>query len=261
MHFAALIVPMIPGMIWLWIFYRTDWYEPEPKQLVLATFGLGVLAILPAFGGERLAGMIYPFLEHIEQAQQNSGGGTAAQALPMLIGCFLIIGPCEEVAKFLAVRLFVYRHREFNEPLDGIIYAAAAALGFASLENVLYVIDWHTGQVHWGTLGVRSLLALPGHVIFSTTWGYALGRQKFDPRYRVWPMVLASAMLHGLYDFLLVYVPTRPLILLYMSVMAPVIVRQIKLLRADSPFAPSVVAEPPPPPRIAAGGARDGDAT
>ena len=122
---------------------------------------------------------------------------------PMAIGCFLVIGPCEELAKFLAVRLFVYRNKEFNEPLDGIIYAAAAALGFASLENVLYVIDWHTGHVQWGALGIRSLLALPGHVIFATTWGYALGRQKFDPRYRVWPMVMLAALLHGLYDFLL----------------------------------------------------------
>jgi RsiW-degrading membrane proteinase PrsW (M82 family) len=257
MGLAALVIPMIPGVVWLWIFYRTDWYEPEPKRLVLATFGLGVLAILPAFGGERLLGMAYPFLEHIERASQAGGSG---RAWPMLVGCFLVIGPCEEISKFLAVRLFIYRHREFNEPLDGIIYAAAAALGFASLENVLYVIDWHTGHVQWGALGVRSLLALPGHVIFSTTWGYALGRQKFDPRYRVWPMVAISAALHGLYDFLLMYGPTRSLILLYMSLMVPVIVRQIRLLRADSPFAPTRVPLTPPPP-IAADGARDGDAT
>jgi RsiW-degrading membrane proteinase PrsW (M82 family) len=228
---------MIPGVIWLWIIYRTDWYEPEPKRLVLATFALGVLAIGPAFAGERLLGMVYPFLGYIEQASVTRSGA----AIPMLIGCFLVIGPCEEIAKFLAVRLFVFRHKEFNEPLDGIIYAAAAALGFASLENVLYVIDWHTGHVHWGTLGVRSLLALPGHVIFATMWGYALGRQKFDASYRVWPMVALAALLHGLYDFLIMFGPTRPLILLYMSLMAPIIVRQIRLLRAESPFAPGAV--------------------
>jgi RsiW-degrading membrane proteinase PrsW (M82 family) len=255
MGLAALIVPMIPGVIWLWIIYRTDWYEPEPKRLVLGTFGLGVVAILPAFGAERLAGMVYPFLAYIEQAMQT---GTSA-AGPMAIGCFLVIGPCEELAKFLAVRLFVYRNEEFNEPLDGIIYAAAAALGFASLENVLYVIDWHTGSVHiqWGALGVRSLLALPGHVIFATTWGYALGRQKFDPRYRVWPMVALAALLHGLYDFLLMYKPTQPLIFLYMSLMVPIIVRQIRLLRAESPFAPGAAAAPPP----AADDARDASGT
>ncbi|MDB4968348.1 MAG: hypothetical protein JWN44_4037 [Myxococcales bacterium] len=259
MGHAALIVPMIPGVIWLWIIYRTDWYEPEPKRLVLATFGLGVLAILPAFAGERLAGHVYPFLEQMELAAVSH----STSPWPMLIGCFLVIGPCEELAKFLAVRLFVFRHKEFNEPLDGIIYAAAAALGFASLENVLYVIDWHTFHVHWGTLGVRSLLALPGHVIFATTWGYALGRQKFDPRYRVWPMVMLAALLHGLYDFLLMYGPTRPLILLYMSLMVPIIVRQIRLLRADSPFAPGAqaLAAELAPRAAAGGGGRDGGAT
>jgi RsiW-degrading membrane proteinase PrsW (M82 family) len=253
MGWAALFVPMIPGVIWLWIIYRTDRYEPEPKRLVLATFGLGIVAILPAFGGERLAGMVYPFLRYIEEATTT---GVAAP-WPMAIGCFLVIGPCEELAKFLAVRLFVYRNKEFNEPLDGIIYAAAAALGFASLENVLYVIDWHTGHVQWGALGIRSLLALPGHVIFSTTWGYALGRQKFDASYRVWPMLLIAALLHGLYDFLLMYRPTQPLILLYMSLMVPIIVRQIRLLREDSPFAPGGVLAPP----AAADDARDAAGT
>ncbi len=252
MGLAALVVPMIPGVIWLWIIYRTDWYEPEPKRLVLATYGLGVLAILPAFGGERLAGMIYPFLSYIDRAVATG----ASAAWPTAIGCFLVIGPCEEISKFLAVRLFIYKNREFNEPLDGIIYAAAAALGFASLENVLYVIDWHTGHVQWGALGVRSLLALPGHVIFAVTWGYALGRQKFDPRYRVWPMVALAALLHGLYDFLLIYRPTQPLILLYMSLMVPVIVRQIRLLRAESPFAPGAPAPP-----AAADDARDATGT
>jgi RsiW-degrading membrane proteinase PrsW (M82 family) len=246
---------MIPGVIWLWIFYRTDHYEPEPKRLVLATFCLGLLAILPAYGAERLIGLAYPFLEQLERAAQNGSGS----AWPMLVGCFFIIGPCEELAKFLAVRLFIYRHKEFNEPLDGIIYAAAAALGFASLENVLYVFDWKTSHLNWSALGVRSLLALPGHVIFATTWGYALGRQKFDPKYLVWPMVVLAAMLHGLYDFLAMYGPTRRFILLYMCVMVPVIVRQIRLLRADSPFAPGLTELPRP--RAVVDGARDGDAT
>ena len=222
MGLAALIVPMIPGVIWLWIIYRTDWYEPEPKRLVAGTFGLGVLAIA-ARVRRRAAGRAWSIRSSSYIEQRRATGVTAP--IPMAIGCFLVIGPCEELAKFLAVRLFVYRNKEFNEPLDGIIYAAAAALGFASLENVLYVIDWHTGHVQWGALGIRSLLALPGHVIFATTWGYALGRQKFDASYRVWPMVMLAALLHGLYDFLLMYRPTQPLILLYMSLMVPIIVQ------------------------------------
>ena len=255
MGLAALIVPMIPGVIWLWVIYKTDWYEPEPKRLVLATFALGIVALAPAFGIERLIGMAYPFLRYIEAAAAT---GVMAP-IPTAIGCFLVIGPCEEIAKFLAVRLFVYRNKEFNEPLDGIIYAAAAALGFASLENVLYVLDQQGGHVHidWRALAIRSLFALPGHVIFSTTWGYALGRKKFDATFRVWPMVALAALLHGLYDFLLMYRPLSPLIWLYMSLMVPIILRQIRLLRAESPFAPGGALAPP----AAADDARDATGT
>src|SRR5437868_1894466 len=112
---------MIPGVIWLWIFYRTDRYEPEPKRLVAMTFGLGILSIVPAFVGERLAERVYPYLGQLEGAAAMPLG-ELSNPLPLFIACFLIIGPCEELAKFAAVRLFIYRHKEFDEPLDGIIY-------------------------------------------------------------------------------------------------------------------------------------------
>ena len=240
MGLAALIVPILPGLVWLWIFYRTDRYEPEPKRMIALTFVLGVLSIVPAFIGERLGNSFYPFLVEVERASNATG---AVSPWPILIGCFLVIGPCEELSKFAAVRLFIYRSREFDEPLDGIIYAAAAALGFASLENVFYVIDFQHGlRVQWGMLGVRSFLALPGHVMFAATWGYALGRKRFNADYKVWPRLLLAAGLHGLYDFLLMYPPTRPVIVLYMSLMVPVLVKQIRVLRADSPFSPEALA-------------------
>ena len=235
---AALIVPMVPGLIWLWIFYRTDRYEPEPKRLVMLTFALGVISIVPAFLIERLGESVYPYLAQLEGAAQ-APLGELVNPWPLFIGCFLVIGPAEELAKFFSVRLFIYRNREFDEPLDGIIYASAAALGFASLENVFYVVDWSHGlSIRWGMLGVRSFLALPGHVIFAATWGYALGRAKFNPQYLVWPRVAAAAALHGLYDFLLMYPPTRPAIVLFMTVMVPVLYREIRTLRAESPFKP-----------------------
>jgi RsiW-degrading membrane proteinase PrsW (M82 family) len=234
MGLAALVVPVIPGLIWLWIFYRTDRYEPEPKRLVLLTYGFGVLSIIPAFVGERLGDRLFPYLAQLERSATDGG---PVSPLVLFIGCFLIIGPCEELAKFLAVRLYIYRDREFDEPLDGIVYASAAALGFASLENVFYVTDFSHGlAIRWGLLGMRSFLALPGHVIFAATWGYALGRKKFNPSYRVWPRLLIAAGLHGLYDFLLVYPPTRPAIALFMSLMVPILVREIRTLREDSPF-------------------------
>jgi RsiW-degrading membrane proteinase PrsW (M82 family) len=149
----------------------------------------------------------------------------------------LVIGPAEELFKFLAVRLVMYRHPEFDEPLDGIIYASAAALGFASVENVFYVIDFTHGLgVRWAALGLRSFLALPGHVIFAAVWGYALGRKKFDPTYPVWSRVALASLLHGVYDFVLIFPPTRPLIVVFFAVMVPVLLKMIRTLREDSPF-------------------------
>jgi RsiW-degrading membrane proteinase PrsW (M82 family) len=252
MGLAALIVPILPGVIWLYLLYRTDKYEPEPKRLVALTFLLGVVSIVPAFFGERFGDRIYPYLRAVDAVASASPSMTI-NPVALAIGCFLIIGPCEELAKFLAVRLVMFRSREFNEPLDGIIYASAAALGFGSLENVFYVIDFTGGpHVRWGMLGMRAFLALPGHVIFACAWGVALGRAKFDPRYRVWPRLLLAMGLHGLYDFLLMVPPLRPLIILYMTLMVPVLWRQIRTLRDESPFAPMN--------RAAAGG-RDAGAT
>jgi RsiW-degrading membrane proteinase PrsW (M82 family) len=249
-QYAALLVPTLPGILWLALLYRTDRYEPEPKRLVALTFFFGLLSIIPALLIERLAEHAYPYLGSIEAAA-GQPVGAFVDAVPLGVACFLIIGPAEELFKFLAVRLYIYRHPEFDEPLDGVIYSSAAALGFASLENVFYVADFDGGHltIRWSLLGVRAFLALPGHVIFAAMWGAALGRRRFDPRYAVWPSLLLAAGLHGLYDFILMWPPTRPAIILYMSLMVPLVLRQIAVLRADSPFAPSAsfvaVATPP----------------
>ena len=236
MGILALLVPVIPGILWLALLYRTDKYEPEPKRAVALTFVLGILAIIPAFLGERYGDRLYPYLRAVESVTAMPDG-ISIDPIPLAIGCFLIIGPCEELAKFLAVRLVMFRSKEFDEPLDGIIYASAAALGFASLENVFYVIDFTHGLgIRWAALGLRSFLALPGHIIFGSVWGYALGRKKFDPSYPVWSRVLLASLLHGVYDFVLIFPPTRPLILLYMSIMVPLLVKMIRALREDSPF-------------------------
>ena len=173
--------------------------------------------------------------------------------------------PANEVPRLLLTDLSAADPDEpfFTQECFVSSMGTVAISGASAADYLRNAVDFCNERL-WGTLGVRSLLALPGHVIFATTWGYALGRQKFDPTYRVWPMVVLAALLHGLYDFLLVYGPTRPLILLYMSLMVPVIVRQIRLLRADSPFAPGAAAAPAPaaaPRAAASGGAPDEGAT
>ena len=118
--------------------------------------------------------------------------------------CFGIVGPIEEGSKVLLAYLFVFRWREYDEPIDGFVYAAALSLGFASAEN-LYSVG-HAGWFYQ----LAFTVALPiAHVLFSAIWGLGIGYAHFcvsRPSHRVlWQIgSIALAMFaHGLYDFLI----------------------------------------------------------
>jgi RsiW-degrading membrane proteinase PrsW (M82 family) len=186
-------VAAAPAIFWLWYFYRRDRYEPEPKLLILRTFFLGALITIPV-----------AFIEGI---------------LPIsdLILAVLAAPIIEEVAKFLLVQQTVYHSREFDEPMDGLIYAASAALGFATLENIVYISTVYLTSPLEEVLVVyalRALLSVPGHALFSSMWGYALGRAKFDPN-RGSGFILAgltlAIILHGVFNFFLYSSPALAL--------------------------------------------------
>ena len=157
-----------PGLLWLWFFYRKDRIEPEPVRLIVRTFLLGVALGVPAALLELF------FVES-------------------LLVTVVIAPVIEEALKFVGVRFTVYRRAEFDEPLDGIVYTAAVALGFASIENALYLFASYLTAVETAEslralspLGVvtsvfvvRALLSVPAHVLYSSLWGYALGKAKF----------------------------------------------------------------------------------
>lgn len=149
-----LVLAFAPGILWLLYFYSRDRLEPEPRRLVLKVFLLGIAIAIPA---------------------------AIAEALLAWAGSFLLIvfvAPViEEYGKYFVVSRSVYHSEEFDEPMDGIIYATTAALGFASIENVGYLFT--VGAIDPTALGLtfwaRALLSVPGHALFSSMWGYALG--------------------------------------------------------------------------------------
>lgn len=153
----ALALALAPGVFWLWFYVRKNSYRPEPRRQLAATFGLGMLSTLPAAGIESLF-----IREDLSGAALNLG----AFALNM----FFVVGPVEELSKFLAVRLYAYRSGYFEEPMDGLVYAAAASLGFASMENFFYILNY--GPV---VMVGRAPLSTLGHLVFGGFWGYALG--------------------------------------------------------------------------------------
>ena len=151
------LVAFTPGLFWLWFFLRQDVYRPEPRRLIALTFALGCLSTIPA------GAINTTFLGDLDPEQITDIAGFAAAML-------LVIGPVEEFCKFAVVRLKPYRSLYFDEPMDGLVYAAAASLGFASLENLFYVFQFGPE-----VMIVRAPLSTVAHLVFGSIWGYALG--------------------------------------------------------------------------------------
>jgi RsiW-degrading membrane proteinase PrsW (M82 family) len=174
---------VVPSMLLIWFFHARDVY-PEPQRVVWATFGLGVATCVPAIALE------LPIAAAIKNVPNPLAQGT--------LEGFFCAGMVEEALKYCVVVFYCMRHREFDEPMDGIVYGAVASLGFATLENVLYVSQGGLGQAV-----LRAASAVPGHACMGAIMGYFVGQAKFAREGR--GALLAKAyvvpwLLHGLYD-------------------------------------------------------------
>jgi RsiW-degrading membrane proteinase PrsW (M82 family)/rRNA maturation protein Nop10 len=217
-----LILGAVPGLLWLFYFYLRPPTPPRSLSNILRVFLCGCVCTVPA-----------GFLEHITEARIDQD--TIQQAA---ITSFLLVAPIEEFFKLLAVWVAVYRSNDFREPIDGVIYSVTAALGFASVENIVYL----------GLLGpevflLRALFATPAHVMFSVMWGYSMGLARFR-RDRELLIILkgfiAAVVLHGGYNFLVAAHPPAAWIALIplMVFMAFLMIRIIRKFRKDYPFPP-----------------------
>lgn len=185
-----MVLAIAPAIFLLAYLYFRDRYEREPLGLVVRTFAFGALMALPVLGVNLL----------VVQPAAAAMGVAGPWRAPW--DAFVSAALVEELFKLLAVYLVAYRNPNFNEPYDGIVYAAAASLGFAALENVLYVVQ---GGLTTGY--IRAILSVPGHAVWGIMMGYYLGRARFT-RHRgrkagLWVCALAlPVLLHGLFDVL-----------------------------------------------------------
>ena len=180
------IVPsLVPALLLLAVVYFSD-RNREPLWLVLLTFVLGGAGKAATFWAEGRASA-WTGLELNALVAGN------ADALMFIFG---FAAPLREAAK-VAATWPAFRSKHFDEPIDGLVYAASAALGFATIENALTLRDHPLGWI-WIA---RTAVALPAHVFFACAWGYALGRAKRVKRPGpIFPLawVVATAI-HGLY--------------------------------------------------------------
>ena len=176
-----LLMGFAPGLYWLWYYYKRDKLNPESKRLVIRAY---------------LAGIFVAFFVVLAQLPIHVSPRVSAVIFAPLF---------EESGKLLMTLLIIYRHKDFDEPIDGIIYAAAVALGFASIENAMYLFNAGKASSYMlsNTMLIRSLLSVPAHALFSGIWGYALGKSKCIATYswiRVIPALLLAMLLHGLFN-------------------------------------------------------------
>jgi len=209
---------MLPGVIWALYYLREDKKNPEPKGKIIQVFLLGMLITIPAAIMELVAGCALgyacPFYSdkalYFNILLKNS-------LMAKIISVFFVIAVVEETFKFIVIKSEVLKNKEFDEPIDGMIYAIIISLGFASAENILYIFTYSQAPFH--TMIERFFTAILIHALTGGIIGYYIGKVKlwemkknqFLPgikstkkafKYIVTGLLLAIAF-HGAYNLLL----------------------------------------------------------
>ena len=191
---VSFLLAATPALLLLRYYYRQDRERPEPKGLVVRIFLLGIAATFVAIPLELLMSVFQGLFADFP-------------LLTALFKAFVVAALVEEYLKLTIVRVFAYRNRNFDEIMDGVVYTVVASLGFACMENILYVMG---GTI--GTALIRAVTAIPLHATASGLMGYYIGRAKFAESPRTERALINRGLrigifVHGTYDFLLFAAP------------------------------------------------------
>jgi len=204
----VLIFAVSPALALAIYFYRRDKYEKEPAEFLVRAFLRGILAALLALVIESV---LIPMADYFKAVYVPNITPAILHFLKIFFISFLIAGLVEEWCKYREFRDVIYDNDNFNEPFDGILYAVMIALGFATLENLGYVIGayFKLGVGNMAKIGIgRALFSVPGHCCFAVIMGYYFGKAKFARKERQRSIYRIKAFFypviaHGLFDFLI----------------------------------------------------------
>jgi protease PrsW len=180
------------GLFWLQYFDLKDHLNPEPRRMLVLSYFLGAAA-----AGVGLA--LYRLFEFL--GVPDDPGNTPME---ILLYCFLVVALIEEGVKFAAARVIVFRTIHFDEPIDGLVYSSAIAIGFASVESLIY-----TPLLSWPYQLARDVTAPLTHSLFSSIWGFGCAYAFFRSPSRIqkvsWQIfsVITAMAAHASYDFFL----------------------------------------------------------
>jgi RsiW-degrading membrane proteinase PrsW (M82 family) len=212
--FAVISAGIAPGIALLSFFYLKDQYESEPISMVVRTFIFGALLVFPV--------MVLQF------------GFREELLIPSWADAYIIAGLLEEFFKWFILFYTAYQHMKFNDLYDGIVYSVAVSLGFATVENVLYLFA-HGLEAAIG----RALLPVSSHALYGVIMGYYLGKGKFSRNRRhktswLCLSLVAPVLLHGTYNYILLSLLTDWLFIMipFMAFLWWLGLRKVKLATA-----------------------------
>lgn len=180
-----LIIALSPVLALALYIYQKDRYDREPPSLLIKLFIYGCIIVIPVYFVEKFLSAFNIFNSPLYQA-------------------FIVAGFTEELFKYIAVRRGAFNSIHYNEKLDGIIYCVFVSLGFAAVENVIYVLFRSNNPLYVGIS--RGIFAIPAHMLFGVTMGYYLSMAKFAKTRESFfslQALLMPLILHGIYDYIL----------------------------------------------------------
>ena len=196
-----LLTALLPIAILVYYIYHKDKKSPEPTGQLVKAFLFGVLSVPISFGISIPLGIIgvYPV--------------EATSILGSISTAFFGAAIPEEIAKFFMLWLLLRKNRYFDEEMDGIVYAVCVSLGFAALENIMYLFSNAESYLSVGI--ARAIFAIPGHFCFGILMGYYYSLAKFypkTPKKNNTLILVAPILTHGLYDSILFIINVTPAI-------------------------------------------------
>lgn len=200
-NYIILLTALLPVVILVYYIYHKDKKSPEPTGQLLKAFFYGILSVPLSFCMSIPLGLIgvYP--------------AEATSVLGSISSAFLGAAIPEEIAKFIMLWLLLRKNRYFDEKMDGIVYAVCVSLGFAALENIMYLF---TNAESYISVGIaRAIFAVPGHFCFGILMGYYYSLAKFypkAPKKNKALILIAPIIVHGLYDSILFIINVTPAI-------------------------------------------------
>ncbi|RDY24099.1 protease PrsW [Romboutsia maritimum] len=180
--------PIIACIMWI---YLKDKYEKEPLMVLAKFFVLGIFISIISI---KVESILMKF-------------NTLNSDYYILYTSFVVAALTEEGLKAIVFIPNILKEKNFNEKLDGIIYSIFFSLGFATVENIIYILFENYEQVLEVGI-VRGLISIPGHIMFAITMGYYIskykfGKNKIKKREYMILAILVPILFHGIFDFIL----------------------------------------------------------